>query len=273
MTTPCKAYSPSGAAELLARLARREAVLALGVRHARTPEIARIAGAAGYDVLWVDLEHSTMPVEVAAHICHAGLDLGLFPFVRTPERDVGVIGRLLDGGAQGIIAPRIETAAEAAQVVAACRFPPLGHRSAIASLSCFGFAQRSPLDLNQAANRATLVKILIESPRGIENIAAIAALAGVDLLAIGANDLSAELGVPGEMAHPLMQEAIGAALLACKQAGKPLVLGGIGDPATLAGWIEKGAATFLMAGIDTDLLLGATRERARQAHALLESSK
>jgi len=75
------------------------------------------------------------------------------------------------------------------------------------------------------------------------------------------------------MAHPLMQEAIGAALLACKQAGKPLVLGGIGDPATLAGWIEKGAATFLMAGIDTDLLLGATRERARQAHALLESSK
>jgi 2-keto-3-deoxy-L-rhamnonate aldolase RhmA len=123
--------------------------------------------------------------------------------------------------------------------------------------------------LYDAANRATLVKILVESPRGIENIASIAAVPGVDLLAIGANDLSAELGVPGEMAHPLMQNAIGTALEACKRVGKPLVVGGIGDAALLAGWLDRGAATFLMAGIDTDLLLGAARERVRQAHASL----
>jgi 4-hydroxy-2-oxoheptanedioate aldolase len=261
--------SKSTGAELLGRLARRETVTALGVRHARTPEIARIAKAAGYDVLWLDLEHSAMPIEAAAQICHAALDLGLVPFVRTPERDLGVIGRLLDGGAMGIIAPRIETADEAAQVVAACRFPPLGHRSAIASLSSFGFAALPARALYDVANRATLVKILVESPRGIENIAAIAAVPGVDLLAIGSNDLSAELGVPGEMAHALMQNAIGAALDACKRAGKPLVVGGIGDAALLSGWLDKGAATFLMAGIDTDLLLGAARERVRQAHASL----
>jgi 4-hydroxy-2-oxoheptanedioate aldolase len=259
-------------ADLLARLRRREAVVALGVRHARTPEIARIAAAAGYDALWVDLEHSAMPIDTAAQICHAALDLGLFPLARTPERDLGVIGRLLDGGALGIIAPRIETADEAAAVVAACRFPPLGHRSAIAALSSLAFAPLAPAALYEAANRSVLVKILVESPRGIDNIEAIAAVEGVDLVGIGANDLSAELGVPGQTSHPRMRTAIGAALAACSRVGTPLVVGGIADADALARWIDDGAATFLMAGIDTDVLLAAARERVRQAHTLLRPS-
>jgi 4-hydroxy-2-oxoheptanedioate aldolase len=259
---------PSGAG-LLARLARREAVVAFGVRQARTPDIARLAAAAGYDALWVDLEHSAMPIDAATQICHAALDLGLFPLVRTPERDLGVIGRLLDGGALGIIAPRIETAEEAAGVVAACRFPPLGHRSAIAALSSLGFAPLAPAALYDAANRSVLVKILVESPRGIDNIDAIAAVEGVDLVGIGANDLSAELGVPGQTSHPRMRTAIGTALAACNRVGTPLVVGGIGDADDLARWIGEGAATFLMAGIDTDVLLAAARERVRQAHTLI----
>jgi 4-hydroxy-2-oxoheptanedioate aldolase len=263
--------APSGAARLLEKLGRGDAVVAFGVRQARTAEIARIAAAAGYDVLWVDLEHSAMPIDAAAQICHAALDLGLFPLVRTPERDLGVIGRLLDGGALGIIAPRIETADEAAALVAACRFPPLGHRSAIASLSSLGFAPLAAAALYEAANRAVLVKVLIESPRGIDNAGAIAAVEGVDLVGIGANDLSAELGVPGETSHPRMRAAIGTVLAACRRIGKPLVVGGIGDAEVLADWIDQGAAPFLMAGIDTDVLLGAARERVRQAHTLLRS--
>ena len=212
-----------------------------------------------------------MPIDAAAAICHAALDLGLVPFARTPERDLGVIGRLLDGGALGIIAPRIETAAEAAQVVAACRFPPLGHRSAIASLSSLGHAPMAPAALYDAANRATLVQILVESPLGIENIEAIAAVPGVDLVAIGGNDLSAELGVAGDTGHALVEAAVGRALDACLRAGKPLIVGGVGDAAVLAAWIDRGAATWLMAGIDTDLLLAAARERARQARASLDA--
>ena len=65
-----------------------------------------------------------MPIDTAALICAAALDLGLAPFARIPEREYGVIGRLLDGGVLGIIAPRVETAEEAQDIVAACRFPP-----------------------------------------------------------------------------------------------------------------------------------------------------
>ncbi len=251
-------------------LARGTPLAALGVRSSRTADIARIARACGYHAIWVDLEHSTIPIDTAATICAAALDIGLAPFVRIPEREYGVIGRLLDGGALAIIAPRVETVEEAEDIVAACRFPPLGHRSAIATLAHAGFRKLPAAEFNLAMNEATVVKILIESPRGIENIEAIAELPGVDLVGIGTNDLSAELGVAGQHAHPSVRKAHEAAIGACRRAKKPLAIGGISDLAYSAELIRLGAAPFLFAGIDTDLLLGAARDRIAQALASLK---
>jgi 2-keto-3-deoxy-L-rhamnonate aldolase RhmA len=247
------------------RLNRHLAVTALGVRGARTPEIARLAKASGHDAIWVDLEHSAMPIDVAAQICACAADIGVVPLVRVPERERGVIGRLLDSGAMGIIAPRIETPEQAADVVSACRFPPLGHRSVIASLPLVQYVRTPAAALYDIANRATLVKVLVESPLGIDNLSAIAAVPGVDIVAIGTNDLSAELGVPGEFEHALVRQAHDHALEACRRAGKPLVIGGITDAAYCAELIRRGAAPFLMTGIDTDLLLAAAGDRVRQA--------
>ena len=250
-------------------LARGIPVAALGVRSARTAEIARIARATGHHAIWVDLEHSTIPIDAAAAICAAAVDIGLAPFVRVPEREYGVVGRLLDGGALGIIAPRVETVEEAQEIVAACRFPPFGHRSAIATLAHVNFRKLPTEEFNRAMNDATVVKILIESPRGIDNIEAIAALPGVDLVGIGTNDLSAELGVPGQYSHASVRRAHESAIAACRRAKKPLAIGGIGDLAYNAELIRLGAAPFLFTGIDTDLLLGAARDRVGQALASL----
>ncbi|MFS2054563.1 aldolase/citrate lyase family protein, partial [Variovorax sp. CT11-76] len=136
--TPSPA-SAGSTSPVMQRLARRQWVAALGVRHARGAEIARLAKASGHHAIWVDLEHSAMPIDAAGAICATALDIGLVPFVRVPEREYGVIGRLLDAGAAGIIVPRVETAEQAADAVAACRFPPEGHRSAIAALPAFGY--------------------------------------------------------------------------------------------------------------------------------------
>lgn len=250
---------------VVARLHARQPVLALGVRCSRTPDIARLAKASGHHVIWIDLEHSTLSIDAAAQICAAALDIGLAPFVRIPEREYGVIGRLLDGGAVGIIAPRIETAAQAEELVAACRFPPLGHRSAIATLPHVGYGKLAAPAFNEAMNRTTVLKVLIESPAGIDNIGDIASVPGVDFLGIGTNDLSAELGVAGEYRHAAVRAAHEKALLACKRAGKPLAIGGIADAAYSAELIEKGAAPFLMTGIDTDILLAGLHARAKQA--------
>ena len=139
-----------------------------------------------------------------AQICATALDIGLVPFVRVPEREYGVIGRLLDGGALGIIAPRIETAEQAADLVAACRFPPLGHRSAIAHAALRGLSQRmpaaqlyaggEPVDRRQGADRKPAA-----ASRTSEAIARARASTS---LGIGTNDLSAELGVRRRVPAP-----------------------------------------------------------------------
>jgi 2-keto-3-deoxy-L-rhamnonate aldolase RhmA len=256
---------------LMERLARGRPVAALGVRSSRTAEIARIASSTGHQAIWVDMEHSTMSVDTAAMICASALDLGLVPFIRPPERDLGIIGRLLDGGALGIIAPRVETVEEAQDIVAACRFPPFGHRSAIATLAHLDFKKMPGEQLYEELNHATVVQILLESPRGIENVEAIAALPGVDMVAIGTNDLTAEMGMPGQFQHPEVRKAHETAIAACRRARKPLVIGGIADLAYAAELIRFGAAPFLFTGIDTDLLLGAARDRIGQALASLHS--
>ena len=253
------------------RLTQGIPVAALGVRSSRTAEIARIARSSGHHAIWVDLEHSTMPIDTAALICAAALDLGLAPFTRIPEREYGVIGRLLDGGVLGIIAPRIESAEAAQDIVAACRFPPLGHRSAIATLAHVDFQKMPMAQFNHTLNQATVVKILLESPRGIENAEAIAAVPGVDIVGIGTNDLTAEMGVEGQYRHPDVRKAHETAISACRRAQKPLAIGGIGDLAYAAELIRLGAAPFMFTGIDTDLLLAAARDRVSQALASLKA--
>ena len=256
---------------LVERLNQRIPVAALGIRGARSADIARIARSSGHHAIWVDLEHSTMPIDTAALICAAALDLGLAPFVRIPEKEYGVIGRLLDGGVLGIIAPRVETVAEAQDIIAACRFPPLGHRSAIATLAHVNFERMPASQFNQTLNQATVVKILLESPLGIANVEAIAALPGVDIVGIGTNDLAAEMGVPGQFRHADVRQAHEAAISACQRAGKPLAIGGIPDIDYASELIRLGAAPFLFTGIDTDLLLAAARDRISHVLASLNS--
>jgi 2-keto-3-deoxy-L-rhamnonate aldolase RhmA len=253
------------------RLTQGIPVAVLGVRGSRTPDIARLARSSGHHAIWVDLEHSTMPIDTAALICAAAQDLGLAPFARVPEREYGVIGRLLDGGVLGIIAPRIESAEEAQDIVAACRFPPFGHRSAIATLPHLNFQKMPAVEFNRELNRAIVVKILLESPRGIENAEAIAALPGVDIVGIGANDLTAEMGLAGQHRHPDVRKALESAIASCARAQKPLAIGGIGDMAYAAELIRLGAAPFMFTGIDTDLLLAAASDRVSQALASLKA--
>ncbi len=113
---------------LLARLRAGELTRMLGIRSSRTADIVRIAHATGHHCVMVDLEHSSIPLDVAGQLCGTAGDLGMTPFVRVPEREYGANGRLLDTGAHGIIAPRVDTVADARVIAQACRFSPLGQR-------------------------------------------------------------------------------------------------------------------------------------------------
>ena len=248
----------------LGRLRGRDPVLMLAIRSSRTADIVRIAKSTGHHAVMVDLEHSTMPLDVAASLCATAGDLGLFPFVRVQEREYGALGRLLDGGAQGIVAPRVEGAAEAAAIARACRFAPRGQRSQLATVPQLGMRPTPAATLNPALDDATLVQILIETPAGVANADAIAAVDGVDMLAFGANDFTAELGVPGQYADPRVTGAIAALAEAGQRHGKLVMVGGIPDPALLDDLAPLGVCPLRLTGTDTDMLYAGAAARAER---------
>ncbi|GAB3155214.1 aldolase/citrate lyase family protein [Amycolatopsis stemonae] len=242
----------SGSGTLLARLRAGELTLMLGIRAGRTLDTVHTARSTGHHAVMVDLEHSAMSTDTAATLCTAADALGLTPIVRIPEREYGMIGRLLDGGARGIIAPRVDTAQEAERIARACRFPPRGQRSPTAM---------PPPDTE------VVVLIMVETPEGIDAVDAIASVDGVDMLVFGANDFTAELGVPGRYDDPRLRDAVAAAAQACRDHGKLLMVGGINDPAIHRSLVPLGVCPLVLTGNDTALLHQATSAAAARAQA------
>ncbi|MFM0046463.1 HpcH/HpaI aldolase family protein [Paraburkholderia sediminicola] len=260
---------------LIDKLHRGELVTAMMIRGARTVDVVRVAGSTGHDSIIIDLEHSSMPLDVVSQLASTANDLGMTPFVRVPERDYGSIGRVLDGGAIGVIAARIETAAQAEELARACRFAPRGQRSQIAMLPQFGFKPTPARKLNPLVDGVTIVKTLIETPLGASNADAIAAVDGVDILAIGANDLSAELGAPGDYTSSAFYDQVAKIAAACKARGKLCVIGGISDLNILGGFLKMGVAPMIISGSDIEMLFSAARQRSaalQQWHAELSQA-
>ena len=247
---------------VLQGLAQGEPLLSLGIRNARTAEIVRIAKTAGFGLVWIDLEHSSISIDCAVQIVASASDLGLEAWVRIPERDYGVVGRLLDGGATGIIAPRVETAEEAQKVVNAARFPPRGQRSQTALLPQAKYRRMSAAELMRCAELATTVHILIESAEGVRNAEAIAAIDGVDVLHVGMNDLSVDLGHVDHLRHADMFDACKRVIAAAHSRGKLAVVGGSSDPALFIELLNAGAVPLVFAAIDTDVLAAGLTQRA-----------
>jgi 2-keto-3-deoxy-L-rhamnonate aldolase RhmA len=247
---------------VLQKLAQREPLLSLGIRNARTAEIVRMAKTAGFGLVWIDLEHSSISIDCAVQIIASAADQGMEAWVRVPERDYGVVGRLLDGGATGIVAPRVETAEEARRVVNAARFPPLGQRSQIALLPQAKYQRMSAAELMRCADVATTVHILIESAEGVRNAGAIAAIDGVDILHVGLNDLSVDLGHVDDLRHGDMLDACKLVIAAAHACDKLAVIGGSSDPALFVELLNAGAVPLVFAAIDSDVLATGLCQRA-----------
>src|SRR5262245_17863116 len=151
------------------KLARGEVVASMTVRMVRTIEVARIAKTAGFDMLYIDLEHSPLSIDATGQICLASLDLGLMPAVRVPANTPEYIGRVLDAGALGIIAPHVRSAAEARAVVKAAKFPPLGERGNAAPLPHLHYRPVPNDQAMKALNDATMVIVQFESAEALDH--------------------------------------------------------------------------------------------------------
>ena len=243
-------------------MGRGEVALCMASRLARTADLGMIADACGFDGFYIDIEHSSISIDTAAQICTAALPVGVTPMVRVPGHDFDLAARLLDSGALGIICPQVDTAAQAEAMVAACKFPPLGHRSVAGTGPLQGYHATPLGEVNAQGNALTLCVPMLETQTGIDNADAIAAVPGIDMLLVGSNDLSTEIGIPGELRHPKIRAAFEVTAKACKTRGKQLGVGGVrGDHALTADLVKLGAR-FIIAGLDTGYLMQAARADA-----------
>src|ERR1700730_12039517 len=147
------------------KLRRGEVVASMTVRLVRGVEIARIAKTAGFDSLYVDMEHSSFSLETTGQICIAALEAGITPLVRVPG--VAEVSRVLDAGALGIVAPHVRSAAQARDYVRAAKFPPLGERSAAGHLPHLHYCSFPVAEADAALNAATMLVVQFESEEAL----------------------------------------------------------------------------------------------------------
>jgi 4-hydroxy-2-oxoheptanedioate aldolase len=243
------------------RLVAGELSIGMGVKAVRSVEIGRIMKTAGYDFLFIDLEHGPTSVETAYQISVAALDANIAPIVRVPHGELAMATRCLDGGALGIVIPHVDTADEARAMVDAFRYQPLGHRSIAGGYPQFGFAPTPAAQVTKEMNDATLVIAMIETPRAVENADAIAAVPGIDVLLMGTNDLCLEMGIPGKLDDERVVAAVHAVVAACKRHSNWAGLGGVYGKELLKRYIDAGMQ-FILAGNDLPLLVAAATEHA-----------
>ena len=224
-----------------------------------TPGIAQICRNAGAEFILYDMEHTGMSIETMKTQFALCRGLGLAPMVRVPATEYHFIARVLDAGAFGVMVPMVETAEQAQFIVSCTRYPPLGRRGA-----AFGFAHDDyeggdVVAKIAAAHERTLVIPMIETARGVENVDAIAAVSGVDVLWLGHFDLTNFLGIAGQFEHPRYLDAVGRIVAACEKHGRA---GGFmaADEAWGRDYLAKGFR-MIASGLDQLMLQNAIKQQ------------
>jgi len=240
------------------KLARQELLVGT-IMTLPSPEIAEILCGAGFDWLFVDLEHSALSIKNAQVILQVAASQ-VHCVVRIPLNDEVWIKKALDIGASGIIVPLVRTAEEAQRAVRQCKYPPEGLRS-VGIGRAHGYGEKFQ-EYIASANDETAVIIQIEHIDAVDNIEKILKVSGVDGLFVGPYDLSASMQKLGLVNDAEVQKAISHVKRCAAQAKMPIGIFGATAEAVKP-YIESGY-TLIAAGMDTLLLGSAAKNTTSQ---------
>jgi 2-dehydro-3-deoxyglucarate aldolase/4-hydroxy-2-oxoheptanedioate aldolase len=247
------------------RLSRGEAVFGCGLQTYRSPEIARTFAVAGFDYVFIDLEHSSFDLQTAHDMIKASLDSGITPICRVGELAYSLVARLLDSGAQGIILPRVEDPAILKEALSWMRFPPVGKRGYGVNPTMIRYEARSFPEIIEHQNLNTLAVVQFETRTAMERADELLSIPGMNIAMVGPADLSISLGVPGQFDHPTMVSTIDALIEKCNRHG---VVPGIQTRSLAMSrfWAERGMR-FIGTAAEHALLL----EKAKETVAALKT--
>lgn len=233
-----------------------------------SPYAAEICAGAGFDWLLLDGEHAPNDVPLLMNQLQALAATASHTVVRAPMDQAWLLKQLLDIGAQTLLIPMVESAAQARALAQAVRYPPQGIRGVGAALARASAFNRIP-DYLQTANDQICLLLQVESRAGLAQLEAIAATEGVDGVFIGPADLAADMGYPGKPGAPEVVAVVETALKRIQACGKAA---GIlsADPTLASRYLALGA-TFVAVGSDVGLLVNASNRLAADFRASLSS--
>jgi 2-dehydro-3-deoxyglucarate aldolase/4-hydroxy-2-oxoheptanedioate aldolase len=234
-------------------LAEGKTVYGCAFNTLRSPEVARILAAAGFDYTYLDAEHGVFGIENIHDICRAAADTGITPLVRVADLQYSLIARALDNGAQGIIFPRVESPDLLAEAISWMKFPPVGIRG-------FGltptYSRYEAVKLGEQAahvNANTLVVLQIETMKAVDCRDELLSVPGVDVVMVGPVDLSFSLEIPADFFHPKFIETVEKIQESCVAHG---VVPGIQTrPVELARFWRDRGMRFIGCGLEAAMLL------------------
>jgi 2-keto-3-deoxy-L-rhamnonate aldolase RhmA len=212
---------------------------------------------AGFDFLWIEMEHGPITLESLRAILLATRGARAVPITRVPANEAWLAKRVLDEGSLGVVFPFTSTRELAERAVASCRYPPLGVRGFGPAFALSRYGLGGP-EYVRFANENVLVVVIVEQKEAVENIEAIASVPGIGVLFVGVNDLSFSLGVGGRTTDPLVEEALTKVLEAGRRHGVPVGYP-TGNPVEINRRIAQGFR-FFQASSDIGLMAGAARE-------------
>ena len=223
------------------------------------PSVAELLAGAGFDWLLIDAEHSPNDPRSVLPLLQAVAPYPVHPIVRPVHGAVEAIKQYLDIGAQTLLLPMIETAEQAALMVAATRYPTRGIRG-VASASTRASRWSQIKGYFHECDAEMCVLVQVESVKGLENLAAIAAVEGVDGVFFGPADLAASMGLIGQPMDPKVRAAVAQGIAAVKKAGK--AAGTLTGEQQLAREYLALGALFVAVGVDMSLLTRAATDLA-----------
>ncbi len=231
-----------------------------------TRGIAKLVEAAGLDFVLIDMEHSGFHIGAVNDLLAWFKATPVTPIVRVPSHDYDFIARVMDAGAGGIMAPNVRTPEEARAVNNAMRYAPEGGRGLGLGAAHNDYLPPDPISYMREANHNNVILAQIESTTALENLDAIAATPGIDVLWIGHFDLTQSMGIVGQFDHPEFLKALSAVADAAKRHGKAA---GIqpGNIENARAWMKLGYNVISFSA-DQVLYRNALRVAAEQVRAI-----
>lgn len=205
------------------------------------PRVIKMFAAAGFDFVIIEMEHTDFSFETVGTLAMLAREAGLCPIVRPPGTlKPHDLTRPLDAGAQGLLLPSIDTAEQMRAIVHATKYYPLGQRPMNLRGPHTDYHAGTPAEIISHLNAETALIAMIETRKAIDNLDEILTVDGIDAVMIGPDDLSQDMGIPGELQHPDLLAAYDRIFEICRSHGLPYGLSAQ-SPEMAKAWLDKGA--------------------------------